>query len=161
MESIGGQKRGQDGEGDAAPAKTPKQSKTNPPQTLSLDVLKKEWTPGRTDRMDNGILKLNKNTNGLCGGDWISASDGTGATLSCVVFNDGKYYGLTAGHIFDEAPNSDVYTFVKKEDVNAPDGKEEDEFNACKIGKIVSRSVSTDSVVFEFDDNIEVKPPRQ
>ena len=80
--------------------------------------------------MGNEILKLNKNTNGLCGGDWISASDGTGATLSCVVFNDSKYYGLTAGHVFDEAPNSNVYTFVKKEGVNAPDGKEEDEFKA-------------------------------
>ena len=173
MASAGEHKRGKhdDAEGAAAlPAKTPKQSKNNPPcpQTIVLDELKQEWTPGRVNRMENGILKISKKASRpLCGGDWISASDGTSATLSFVFYCAGKYYGLTAAHIFDQAPNGEVYTFMKL-DAISPDGKEEDQFDpkndsdsfaAYKIGKIVSRSDSTDSVVFEFDDNIEVKPP--
>jgi len=142
-----------------------KQSKKNP--SIVLDELKQEWTPGRVGRMDNGILKIsNKASCPLCGGDWISASDGTSATLSFVFYSAGKYYGLTTAHTFDEAPDGDVYTFTKLGAIS-PDGKEEDEFDpktdsdsfaAYKIGKIVSRSYSTDSVVFEFDNNIEVKP---
>ena len=158
---------------EALHAKTPKQVKKNAatPQTINLEELKKEWTPGRTDRMGNGIIKIsNKPNRPLRGGDWISASDGISATLSLVFYKDGKYYGLTVAHIFNEAPTYEVFTFMKQDEAkvtDSPDGKEEDEFDpkvdsdsfvAYKIGKIVSWSRSTDSVVFEFDDNIEVLP---
>ena len=169
MASAGTCKRRQDGDAEGAtalPAKTPKQSKKNP--HIVLDELKQEWAPERVNRMDSGILKpSNKASRRLCGGDWISASDGTSATLSFVFHCAGKYYGLTSAHTFDEAPDGDVYAFTKLGEIS-PGGKEEGEFDpetdsnsfaAYKIGKIVSRSDCTDSVVFEFDDNIEVKPP--
>lgn len=171
--------RDHDAEGAAAlPAETPQQREKNQriPQSIDLDALKKEWTPDRIDRINNGIMKVaNKHDPSLCGGDWISNKDGAAVTLSFVFKKDGKYYGLTVAHIFESLCDK-VYSFIKKDEVELPVSRNEgkgtdgdeggDEFDPkseslgiYEIGKVVSLSKSTDSVVFEFHEDIEVKPP--
>jgi len=177
MESNPKHERDHDADGAAVfPAKTPqrkgRQTQKNG-MSIDLEVLKNKWTPGRVDRVKNGILKINSGDPSLCGGDWISNIGGRSVTLSFVFLKDGKYYGLTVAHIF-ESLGDKVYSFIKKDEVQLPEGnplvggdkENEDEFDPkseslgiYEIGKVVSLSRSTDSVVFEFLDDIELKPP--
>lgn len=99
-------------------------------------------------------------------GDWITNKDSVGVTLSFVFKKDRKFYVLTVAHIFKVLGDS-VYSFIK-DDVRTGDDGGEEEFDhrnpksslgIYEIGKMVSLSTSTDSVVFEFNDDIEVRPP--
>jgi hypothetical protein len=196
MESESNNKREREDDADSAtglPAKTPKtKGKTvplakTPGSTLDLGELKERWTPNRVARLEKGIIKIKKPGPSLCGGDWVCNSDGDGATLSFVFWKQGKYYGLTVGHLF-KGMGDTVLSFIKpSEDVGGDeekkksedqkDPKEEkepeeeesmeegllDHTNAESlpvyvIGKVVSWSQSTDSVVFQFFDDIEVEP---
>jgi len=177
-------KREQDHDADGAAVlstKTPQQKGMQIQKNkmiIDLEVLKNKWSPGRVDRIEKGILKINTDDPSLCGGDWISNIGGRSVTLSFVFWKDGKYFGLTVAHIF-ESLGDKVYSFFKKDEVPLPEGnplvggdkENEDEFDPnpekneseslaiYEIGKVVSLSRSTDSVIFEFLDDIEMKPP--
>jgi len=169
-------KRGRD-DGTEGVAALPAAKKPNltTPQPIDLDELMKEWTPERIERINKRKMKVaTSHDPGLCGGDWVCNEDGEGVTLSFVFTYDGKYYGLTVAHVF-ESLSDKVYSFLLKDEVEyesegeGTDGyKAEEEidisnldelFGMFEIGKVVSLSLSTDSAVFEFNDNIEVKPP--
>ncbi|CAB9531230.1 expressed unknown protein [Seminavis robusta] len=130
--------------------------------------LQERWTP---NRLEKGIIKIKKPGPSLCGDDWVCNSNGDGATLSFVFWKHGKYYGLTVGHLF-KAIGDTVLSFIKppvdvggdeekKESEEEKEPKEEKEpvsLPVYVIGKVVSWSQSTDSVVFQFVDDIEVEP---
>jgi hypothetical protein len=171
-------KRGRDDGNTKGVAGLPAAKKPNlsTPQPIDIDELMKERTPERIERIDNGIMKVaTSHDPGLCGGDWVCSKKGDGVTLSFVFTKDGKDYGLTVAHGF-ESLSDKVYSFLLKDEVECEsegegtdgykakaekefDPSERDEsFDIFEIGKVVSLSRSTDSMVFEFNTDVEVKP---
>ncbi len=138
---------------------------------VDLESLKSLWSPGRDERSAKGDVKVRSASDGsLRGGDWVLNEKGQGATLSfCFSYNK-KFYGLTVGYLAASVGES-VFRFSDSEKLPIPipdggsdDKKDDDDreeiYMMFEIGRVVSMSKSTDSMVFELNDDIPLSPPK-
>lgn len=138
---------------------------------VDLEWLKTLWSPGRDERSNKGDIKVRSASHGsLRGGDWVLNEKGQGATLSfCFLYNK-KFYGLTVGHLAASVGES-VFRFSDSEKLPIPipeggsdDKKDDDDreeiYMMFKIGRVVSMSKSTDSLIFELNDDVPLSPPK-
>jgi len=127
---------------------------------LTLDELEAMWTRDRSGRATANDMKFRSIQGGeesIRGGDFVLSAGGAATTLSFCFEHGGSKYGLTAGHLaLIKAP---VYAFF--EDNPTPTfeagaaGNVAWVYKTIKIGEVVSKSYSTDSLVFRIQDEIK------
>lgn len=138
---------------------------------VDLDTLKTLWSPGRDERSAKGDNKVRSASDGsLRGGDWVLNEKGQGATLSFCFFYNKKFYGLTVGHLAASIGES-IFRFSDSKKLPIPipedfndetkdDEDREEIYMMFEIGRVVSISKSTDSLVFELNDDIPLSPDK-
>lgn len=114
--------------------------------TVDLQQIAESFTPLRQQRYTKQIKKVRTVFGGfdagpLRGGDWVFDKKGDGCTLAfCFQYNS-QWYGLTTGHLFEKEEDVFVAHHILANGMAELD----------KIGKCVSQSSQTDSMVFIID----------
>lgn len=140
--------------------KTTNDSSSPPPPLIDIAAIEKLWTPNRSERIVTREKKVRSAAAGpLQGGDWILNENGDAATLSfCFEYQD-QYYGLSVGHLADIGESIFCFAEDEMEDHPVPDGDvfRGKSYPMWEIGTVVSKSLATDSLVFEINFNVSVE----
>jgi hypothetical protein len=142
----------------AAPSDVSSLPPTPATPAFNIVSITEKWSP-ESDRdaperdVNPKFLPYDGEANPLCGGDFVFtvvAATSTepeyieAATISFLFCHDGKHYGMTVGHLKPSTGiDSALFAFATNEAM------------ALKIGDVVAFSLSTDSLIFQLDDDIK------
>ncbi|CAB9525443.1 unknown protein [Seminavis robusta] len=138
-------------------------------QVLDAAALEEVWSPDRETRVTAGLKKVNGAADTyLRGGDWVLNQDGGGCTLSFVIKSGDRLYGLTVGHLANVGGPIFVFAEADTEQSPLPCGEEPGSagysYPMFEVGTVVSKSLATDSLIFEIatdeSSNCPVAPTR-
>lgn len=120
------------------------------PATFSIDYAKGQWSAGREKPRVMKIRTLDFLSRPAVGGDVIVDRKSAHVTLSFTFKKNGKKFGLTVGHLDFLMLDDPIFMYVGR----LPSGM------LCKdvVGKVVAIGKDTDSMIFQFFDNIPIYP---
>lgn len=106
-------------------------------------------SPGHTNPSGNDLDKKVRSLedSNLRGGNFVLDLEGRATTLSFAFEKDGALYGLTAGNLADIGDPIFVF-FLSSKTPN--DFNDKESYEIMKVGKVVSKDVDTDSLIFEI-----------
>lgn len=127
---------------------------------IDLAAVEKKWSPNREQRY--ATKKIRSARDGpLRGGDWLLNADGQAATLSFCFEFQREVYGLTVGHLCPKGIGQSIFCFSESTMLEnpVPDGDSDIEspgewYFMFEIGEVVSKSLTTDSLVFKLYHNV-------
>jgi hypothetical protein len=129
--------------------------------TLMIDVSalqQQVWLPeAGAVRFSSGRRKVRSATDGpLRGGDFVLNKDGGAATLSFCFQYESENFGLTVGHLALNIGDS-IFAFSESEPIpHPPDDDHGESYFIYEIGKVVSYSEETDSLVFRIATHVQI-----
>lgn len=141
--------------------KTTNDASSSPKPLIDIVAVEQQWTRNRSDRIVAREKKVRSAAAGpVQGGDWILNEKGDAATLSFCFEYENQYYGLSVGHLADIGES--IFCFAEDEMEDHPvregaGGFRGKSYPMWEIGTVVSKSLATDSLVFEIDYNVSVE----